>query len=102
MEFDYSAWLNDISPDATTWPDFDPQVTYRDSDENQNNHGEDGWSAMPLYNFDPFPVQDTVVAKRPHDAVDEPQPTKKRQIEGMPLYSLLCVTFLVEGNNNKR
>ena len=98
MEFDYSALLNDISPDATTWPDFDPEVTYRDSDQYQNSHGEDGWSAIPVYNFDPFPIRDTVVAKRPHDALEEPQPTKKRQLEGIPLYSLLYVTILVARN----
>ena len=87
MEIDFSAFLNDISSDPTTWPNFDPEVAYRGHDESQNGLAEDDWLGFPIYEADSFPVRETILAKRPNDAVDEPHRTKKRQFEGNPLDS---------------
>ncbi|KAI4233854.1 MAG: hypothetical protein LQ349_004153 [Xanthoria aureola] len=78
MAFSYSAFLNDLSPawanlntDADIFNDQYPDALAEDT----------SWSGFPIYDPAPFPARDTLPTKRRNDAVDDPQPTKRRQFE---------------------
>lgn len=90
MAFSYSAFLNDLSPawanlntDADIFNDQYPDALAEDT----------SWSGFPIYDPAPFPARDTLPTKRRNDAVDDPQPTKRRQFEG--IYTLYYSTYLM-------
>lgn len=94
MAFIYSAFLNDLSP---AWANLNTDADIF-SDEYPDALAEDtSWSGFPIYDTAPFPVGDTLRTKRRNDAVDDPQPTKRRQFEGIyiPLFNLSNVLVLL-------
>lgn len=79
MDFN-SAFLNDLSP---AWANLN---THADifSDQYPDALAEDtSCSGFPRHDPAPFPLRDTLRTKRRNDAVDDPQPTKRRQLEGI-------------------